>query len=84
MKMEIDDDLLFALMRHPDKFPEMCGSQEDVRRQVEFCVYEHVKKLNKLGKLPEGGCRYLRNYQIENKDFIAARLPDRIEEETND
>ena len=79
MHVEIDDDLLLALCRHPDKRPEKCGAEEDVRRQVEFCVYEHIRKLDKAGKLDDSGPRLLRCYQRENKEFIIARRPDKLD-----
>lgn len=79
MQVEIDDDLLLALCRHPDKRPEKCGAEEDVRRQVEFYIYEHIKKLDKADKLDYVSRSRLKRYQRENKEFIIARRPDKLD-----
>ena len=81
MQIEIDDWLLLALCRPPDKRSEECGVEEDVRRRVEFCTYEHIRKLDKAGKLDYGRRSYLKLYQRENKEFIRARKADKLEEE---
>lgn len=84
MRIEIDDALLLALCRHPAKYPEECGAAEDVRRQVEFCVYEYIRKLDDAGLLDRSGGQHLRQYQRENVEFIRARKPDKIEERINE